>query len=99
MLINPKQNSTANHLFVCNCGELEHQFVVSYFDDDEDFVYIHVHLNQLSWSDRLRAGLAYIFGKRSRFGAFGEILLDQNQCARLAHILEHRSRGVIPDVQ
>jgi hypothetical protein len=86
---------------VCDCGDVEHQFIVSYFDDDvdDDFTYVHVHLTHMPVWDRIKTAIAYVLGKRSRFGVFGEILLTADQCARLANLLEQRSRGVKPNVQ
>lgn len=80
----------SKHLFVCDCGDLEHQFVVSYFDDDLDFTYVHVYLKKMPLWSRLKAGLAYIFGKQSRYGAFGEVLLTPEQCVQLADVLKQR---------
>lgn len=87
------------HLFVCDCGDAEHQFIVSYFDDTvdpDDFTYVQIHLNQLPFWQRLVAGVRYVLGRQSRFGAFGEILLSPSECERLAAILEQRGRGVLP---
>jgi|688.fasta_scaffold483423_2 hypothetical protein len=96
-------NDHPNHLFVCDCGDLTHQFVISYFNDffgddlDDEFTYIHVHLTPHTFWKRLKIGIAYIFGKRSQFGAFEEIILNSEECQRLSLILEQRSRGVVPN--
>ena len=92
----------SNHLFVCDCGDAEHQFIVSYFPDDtdlDDFTYIHIHLSRLPFWQRVMHGIRYILGRQSRFGAFGEILLTPAECERLASILEQRSRGVLPNAR
>ena len=95
-----KQKSHPRHLFVCDCGDVEHQFVVSYFDDfEDDFTYVHIHLTSMPLWDRIKTAVAYVMGKRSRFGDFGEILLTEEQCAQLAALLEQRSRGVKPNAQ
>lgn len=91
-----------NHLFVCDCGDPEHQFIVSYFPDDPDpdqFTYIHILLIPLPFWQRVIYAIRYILGRQSRFGAFGEILLTPSQTERLASILKQRSRGVLPDAQ
>jgi hypothetical protein len=85
-----------NHLFVCACSDVEHQFVVSHFPDQpdhtdpDDFTYINIHLTCLSFWQRVVHGIRYILGQQSRFGAFGEILLTPAQCDRLASILKQR---------
>lgn len=90
-----------NHLFVCDCGDLEHQFIVSYFPDDfdEESTYIHINLSRLPFWQRLAAGVKYILGRQSRYGAFGEIILTPEECKRLASILEQRGRGVLPNAR
>lgn len=72
-----------NTLFVCDCGDVDHQFIVSY-DPDEDFgheVIVQIHLADVGFWNRVFYGLRYIFGKRSRYnrGAFGEVLLNKEQ--------------------
>jgi hypothetical protein len=90
-----KINQPANHLFVCNCGHMEHQFVVSYFGppDDDEFVYVHVHLTPLSLWQRVKTAVWYVLGRQSPYGAFAEVLLDQQQCLQLSKILAQRAQG------
>ena len=87
------------HLFVCDCGDIEHQFVVSCFDppEDDEFVYIHIHLTPMNFWRRLKTAVQYALGRQSRFGAFGEILLTQQQCLQLSELLAQQARGT--DVQ
>lgn len=56
-------------LLVCNCSSKEHQLVFSKFDD-EDQVYITVHLSKVSFWKRLR----YLFGRKCKYGAFEEVI-------------------------
>lgn len=83
------------HLFVCDCGDIEHQFVVSYFDppDDDEFVYIQIHLSPQSFWRRLKTAVQYALGRQSQFGAFGEILLTQQQCLELSELLARRAQS------
>ena len=83
------------HLFVCDCHSLEHQLVVSYFPDDDDFadcVYVSVHLAVQPWHQRLWTALKYLFGHQSNYGAFDEILLNADSCRQLGAILMKRAR-------
>jgi hypothetical protein len=71
----------SNDLFVCQCGEIDHQLVLS-FDADPDFndtIWFHVHLSDLGILNRIKYAFLYIFGKKSRYGggAFAEVLLDK----------------------
>ena len=79
-------------LFVCDCGDMAHQFVVSWYPEDDDWndlLYITIHLSQSSgfWR-RLWDGLKYIFGHKCRFGAFDEVLLNVEDAKRLRDILD-----------
>lgn len=85
--------SIMNHeLFVCACGDIQHQFVISYFDDDvlEKSLYVSVNLYRQSFFRRLWIGIQYIFGKQSIYGAFDEIILNEEDSERLRNLLSER---------
>lgn len=77
--------------FVCACHHPEHQFFVSFYDkefDERGVMYISPHLAQDPWWRRLITGIKYIFGHRSRYGAFDEIILEGDDILRLHSIIE-----------
>jgi len=76
-------------LFVCACHNLEHQLVLSYFDDERD-VYLSVHLCKHGFFRRLWIAVRYLFGRRSPYGAFEEIILREEDVNRLNDILSQR---------
>ena len=84
-------------LFVCDCGDVSHQFIVSWYPDDEDWndeLYIQVHLNQsMGFWKRLWHSIKYVFGYKCRFGAFDEILLNKNDAKRLQAELNAFTEG------
>lgn len=84
------------HLFVCDCSHMEHQFVVSYFDDpDPEWrrdTYVSVHLTRQPFWKRIAKAWRYLCGHQSNFGAFDEILLNPDQCQNLSRILAERAR-------
>ena len=88
---------TERHLFICQCHCLEHQFVVSYFDDPSDpdwgrETYLNMHLSRnRSFWQRLTTAVYYVLGRQCRFGAFDEILLSPEQCAELSTLLRQRA--------
>jgi hypothetical protein len=84
----------ARHLFVCDCGSLEHQMILSCWEDDDfdEMVYLEVHLAKKSWRQRLVEAVKYIFGHQSRFGAFDEIVLGEENCQKLGTILLDRAQ-------
>jgi hypothetical protein len=79
------------HLFVCDCNDLSHQFIVSWYPDDDrvsDEMFITVHLAQsLSFWQRLWAMLKYVFGYRSCFGDFDSINLNTYRAKKLVEVL------------
>lgn len=87
-------NKTVNHLFVCECGDVDHQFIIAeppteWFDEFEDSseLWVHIHLRRdLTWFQKLKYIILYILGKQSIYGAFGEIILKKEQITRLRDI-------------
>jgi len=83
-------------LFVCSCGSVDHQFIITSFDDDEDYndLYVEVHLSDVGFWNRLKYAFNYILGKRSSYnsGAFSEILLNKEITARLIEVLQNHYR-------
>jgi hypothetical protein len=67
---------TEKKLVVCNCGNVEHQFILA-VDEEFDIVYLEIHLTKKNFFNRLKHGLKYIFGYQSKYGAFDEIILDK----------------------
>lgn len=78
-------------LFVCDCGDISHQFVVTYFQNDEDWneLFVQIHLNRnYNFFKRFIIALKYVFGFRSsRFGDFDSIILNSSQVEELNQIL------------
>lgn len=74
-------------LLVCGCGNLEHQLVFTYFDDEPE-VYVEMHLKPLPFWERLRLGIKYIFGYQSRYGSFDEIILNKSHISTLNKVID-----------
>ena len=51
---------------ICQCHSVEHQISFSWTEDKEleGEVYMEIHLAKLSFWDRLKHGIKYIFGYR-----------------------------------
>ena len=78
-------------LFICYCGNVEHQLIVT---KDEDFLYFQVHLAMLPWWKRIYVGVRYIFGYRSSCGDFDDIIFDDCSAHKLgATLLSFRSQS------
>jgi hypothetical protein len=81
----------SNTLFICQCGEIDHQLVVS-FDSDPDFrdsIWFHVHLSDMGIWNRIKYAFLYVLGKKSRYGcgAFAEVLFDKQNTKKLIDTL------------
>jgi hypothetical protein len=59
-------------LYVCRCGNIEHILCVT---ADEEDLFIEVHLSPHPFWQRVKHAIGYIFGRRSPYGDFDEILL------------------------
>lgn len=76
----------------CNCSSIEHTLRFMYFDDNRDTrdheLYIDVYLDKTKWYKRVWRGIKYIFGWRSRYGDFTEIIYGMDEVKELKAFLE-----------
>lgn len=80
-------------LYLCRCGSMEHSFCV--FADDED-LFLEIHLAPLPFWQRVRVAIGYIFGRRSRYGDFEEIILSPYDALILGdQLVEWSGRGTV----
>jgi hypothetical protein len=77
-------------LFVCRCASLEHLFVVSAEEED---LFIETHLAPLPFFERLKHAVRYLFGYRSKYGDFDEIVLDARTALDLGDYLVRWAEG------
>jgi hypothetical protein len=83
-----------NKLFVCDCGSLEHQFVINYDPDPgwNDHIYVNIHLSKKKFWNRVQYAVKYILGHQCDYGAFQEILLDKKTTEKLAAVLSTHAK-------
>jgi hypothetical protein len=82
-------------IILCECKTPEHQIIVHYTDEGDENVsfpvcYLHYHLNKRPFWERVKYAFKYIFGFQSRFGAFGEMILnpqDVDKIEKICHFL------------
>lgn len=71
-------------LYICDCYSSEHQMIFNPSPDEtENVIYVHVHLNKRPFWSRLKYGLKYIFGYKSKYGAFDEMILSSKHSKQL----------------
>jgi hypothetical protein len=69
----------------CECSSPEHTVR---FAKDEDFVYMTFFLESGPWYRRVASAFRHIFGYKSRYGHFDEVVMDRETAARMAEILK-----------
>lgn len=76
-------------LLVCKCGDISHQCHIGYNNDDGE-VYLSVHLvREPNFFKRVAVALRYIFGARSIYGDFDEIVLSPLDADKLQSVVNH----------
>ena len=75
---------------ICQCHSIEHQVSFTWIQDKEleGEVYMEIHLAKLSFWDRLKHGIQYIFGYRCMYGDFDEVILKKNDVHKLEKVVE-----------
>ena len=62
-------------LILCVCHSPEHQMIISY-DEEDNLAYAEIHLNPDTFFKRIKNAVKYIFGHRSIYGDFDEMIID-----------------------
>ena len=74
-------------LLICACHSPEHQMIIDY-DEEDNLAYVEIHLAPLPFFKRLKNGIKYIFGHRSIYGDFDEMILTNEYGAYLKDLGE-----------
>lgn len=73
-------------MFRCDCQTNDHHFLFT--EDDEDkYIYLSSHLSPRPFFERITLAIKYIFGFRSRFGDYSEVILSENEWQELRKCL------------
>ena len=76
-------------LLLCDCSSCEHQLVVRW-DEDDNEVYVNMHLSaHMGFWERVWHGLKYIFGYKSCYGEFDEVILRKEDADNLQKVVDH----------
>jgi len=81
-------------MFICSCNSHEHQADFHTIDGE---LYVTIHLTtHKSFFKRLISGIKYVFGYKSRFGAFDEFIFKEKELNSLAlHLFSEEDRYTI----
>lgn len=87
-------------IFICDCHSTDHQVVVYYESDENEFgtkypmCYFHIHLKKLPFWERVKYGLKYIFGRQCRYGAFDEFIINPDDADKLQEIVNYLKKDM-----
>ena len=82
-------------LFICECGDPSHQFIISADKETTEgpCAFISVHLNrEHNIFKRIWYAIIYVFGARSIYGDFDEIIINPNDADRLQKVVDFLKR-------
>ncbi len=79
---------------ICQCNSIEHQISFNWVEyeglesENEREVYMEIHLAPLTFWERLKHGVKYIFGYRSMYGDFDEFIFKKEDAHKLERVVE-----------
>lgn len=76
----------------CSCDSDEHQINFRFFANslDDNFIYCTISLKpEKNIFKRMWNAIKYIFGYKSKFGDFEEIILDENKIYEIKNIIQY----------
>lgn len=91
-----KENTTIKDVILCDCNSSDHQVLVFYDKKDEDKnAYLNIHLtNNRGFMDRVKYAFKYIFGYKSRYGAWDEFILNPADADKFQAMVDFLRSGV-----
>ena len=99
MKTNKKNNNMRGfeieELFICECGDPSHQFIISADKETTEgpCAFISVHLNrEHNIFKRIWYAIKYVFGARSIYGDFDEIIINPYDADRLQKVVDFLKR-------
>lgn len=84
------ETSECRETLICQCNSEEHQFSFVWFEDEhgKGEVFMEIHLTPHTLWGRLKNAIKYIFGHRSIYGDFDEVILKKEDVYKLEKIVE-----------
>ena len=78
--------------FKCACHSDEHTLTI-YHDTEDNELYVHVFLNDYDrWYIRVWKAVKYVFGYKSKYGHWDEIVLNKVEINKLKDLFEKASK-------
>jgi len=79
------------HYIECSCTDSEHTIRLTRYKDDEwdQWVYVSYYMgNHDNIFKRVWTAIKYVFGYKSRYGDFGETLIDVEEAQKIVDYLQ-----------
>jgi hypothetical protein len=84
------ENTLTKDVILCDCNSSEHQMLIFYDKTDEDKnVYLHVHLSDRGFIERVKYAFKYIFGYKCAFGAWDEFILNPDDADKFQTMVDY----------
>jgi hypothetical protein len=77
-----------NNYLLCSCKNKEHK-VLFFYNVYNPGVYMQVHLVRKPLLQRLVYAIKYVFGYRSKHGAFDEFVFHPDHSKQLLEVIDH----------
>lgn len=86
---NPQKDGSTDVL-ICQCHKAEHNIIIMY---DGRLVYVNYYLSKHKFWERLKYAIKYIFGFQSKYGAYGELILNPDDWQKVQEIADYLKGG------
>ena len=91
-------NISQPELISCDCHSPDHMFTFSYDADDDPMwraAYLSIHLKSGNFGERFIRALKYLFGYKSHYGDFDEVILGERQLVRLKALVDNALATIV----
>ena len=78
---------------ICDCHSFNHQ-AIYWYDEDENVLYVHIHLVHQSFWGRLKYAIKYLFGYTSNYGAWDELIFGKRNLEELYAFLKQYEKRI-----
>jgi hypothetical protein len=85
-------------IFICECYSSEHQFLFHYLEDENrNEVSVQPHLVKRPLLYRIKYAFKYIFGYKSRYGAWDEFLFNSDDIPKLQKVISFLEQSKVKE--
>lgn len=88
ILMSEENHDMTTEVLLCECCSPDHQFLFYYMEDEgHSEVSVQPHLTKRPLLHRIGYALRYIFGYKSRFGAWDEFIINHDDIPKLQKVI------------